>query len=89
MVVGCALGTDVCHWIFNKKSTWFKVSKIPLSIFSISQLKGWDKTYKCNSTLSRKTVQENTVMGLSSHTLSCKQTAVVHGVQNTVSERLN
>ena len=30
MVTGCALGTDVCHWMFHKKSTWFKVNKIPL-----------------------------------------------------------
>ena len=30
MVAGCALGTDVCHWIFKQKSTWFKVNKIPL-----------------------------------------------------------
>ena len=28
MVTGCALGTDVCHWMFNKKSTWFKVNKV-------------------------------------------------------------
>ena len=30
MVAGCALGTDVCHWMFITKSTWFKVNKIPL-----------------------------------------------------------
>ena len=30
MVAGCALGTDVCHWMFLKKSTCFKVNKIPL-----------------------------------------------------------
>ena len=30
MVAGCALGTDVCHWMFKTKSTWFKVNKIPL-----------------------------------------------------------
>ena len=30
MVVGCALGPDVCHWMLNTKSTWFKVKKIPL-----------------------------------------------------------
>ena len=29
MVTGCALETDVCHCIFNKKLTWFKVNKIP------------------------------------------------------------
>ena len=29
-VTGYALGTDVCHWMFLKKSTWFKVNKIPL-----------------------------------------------------------
>ena len=30
MVAGCALGTDVCHWMFKQKSAWFKVNKIPL-----------------------------------------------------------
>ena len=30
MVAGCVCGTDICHWMFNKKSTWFKVNKIPL-----------------------------------------------------------
>ena len=30
MVTGCVLGTDVSHWTFLKKSTWFKVNKIPL-----------------------------------------------------------
>ena len=29
MAAGCALGTDVCHWMFKQKSTWFKVNKIP------------------------------------------------------------
>ena len=29
-VASCALGTNVCHWIFKTKSTWFKVTKIPL-----------------------------------------------------------
>ena len=29
-VAGCALETDVCHWMFKTKSTWFKVNKIPL-----------------------------------------------------------
>ena len=30
MVAGCALGADVCHWMFKTKSTWLKVNKIPL-----------------------------------------------------------
>ena len=30
IVAGCVLGTDVCHWMFKTKSTWFKVKKIPL-----------------------------------------------------------
>ena len=30
MVADCALGTDVYHWMFKQKSTWFKVNKIPL-----------------------------------------------------------
>ena len=30
IVAGCALQTDVCHWMFKTKSTWFKVKKIPL-----------------------------------------------------------
>ena len=30
MVTGCALVTDVCHWMFKQKSTWFKVNKSPL-----------------------------------------------------------
>ena len=29
-VTGCALGTDVCHWMFKTKVTWFKVKKMPL-----------------------------------------------------------
>ena len=36
MVAGYALVTDVCHWMFKQKSTWFKVNEnSPLS-FSIS-----------------------------------------------------
>ena len=30
MVAGGAFGTDVCHWMFLKRLTWFKVNKIPL-----------------------------------------------------------
>ena len=30
IVAGCVLGTDVSHWMFKTKSTWFKVKKIPL-----------------------------------------------------------
>ena len=30
MVSGFALETDVCHWMFKTKSTWFKGKKIPL-----------------------------------------------------------
>ena len=30
MLAGCALGTDVCHWMFEKRSTWFKVSKMAI-----------------------------------------------------------
>ena len=30
MVTCCALRTDVCHWMFTKKPTWFKVNKICL-----------------------------------------------------------
>ena len=30
MVAGCALGTGVCHWMFIKGLTWFKVNKIIL-----------------------------------------------------------
>ena len=30
MVAGCDLGTDVWHWMFKQKSSWFKVNKIPL-----------------------------------------------------------
>ena len=27
-VAGCALGTDVCHWMFLKRLTWFKVNNM-------------------------------------------------------------
>ena len=30
MVAGCALGTYVWQCMFFKKSTWFKVNKVPL-----------------------------------------------------------
>ena len=28
MLAGCALGIDVCYWMFKKGSTWFKVNKM-------------------------------------------------------------
>ena len=36
MVVGCVLGTDVCHWMFKTKSAWCKVKKIPLKLDKIN-----------------------------------------------------
>ena len=32
MVAGCALRTDVYHWMFGNRSTWFKVNKMALQI---------------------------------------------------------
>ena len=29
IVAGCALGTDVCHWMFKQKSTWFRSKGFP------------------------------------------------------------
>ena len=38
IVAGCLLGTDVCHWVFKTKSTWFKVNKINSPLRNLTDL---------------------------------------------------